>query len=288
MSRYGKVWGVTEKLFRRNNVEIHRFEANAGSHCSLHKHEHKTNLFYVESGKLKVEVHQNDYDLVDETILEPGDVTEVGPGVYHRFVAIEDTVCYEIYWVTLDERDIVREDVGSAEESFGDKVPDLAKETPAPDWAKFEAEAQVDVLPSGVLLVEDPSSKIWNGVQAAEPDPFRDGVSSLLIHNGWAVGQAMHYDDGETVTEMFEGALDLAKELEHPPEYFGAKYATRPADRNFNWNRIDPYGSMFAANGTFQSTLSVAGEKVMDTGRAVMDDSESVKINPNGIPAPES
>jgi len=108
----GKVWGKTALLFSRNNVEIHRIEVNQNAHCSKHRHAHKCNAFYVERGKLRISVWQRDYDLIDETILGPGDYTEVPPGLYHQFHAIEPTSCYEIYWTELDPKDIERETVG--------------------------------------------------------------------------------------------------------------------------------------------------------------------------------
>ena len=84
-----------------------------GSNCSKHKHDAKTNGFFVESGKLMIRIWQNDYDLVDETILKAGDYTTVKPGVYHQFVALEDVIAYELYWApALQHNDIVRETVG--------------------------------------------------------------------------------------------------------------------------------------------------------------------------------
>ena len=108
----GKVWGNTRPLFLKNNVEIHRIEANAGGYCSKHCHEHKYNLFFVECGKLKITAWKNDYDLIDETIISDGQATVVPPGEYHTFEAIEDTVAYEIYRVELLEKDITRENCG--------------------------------------------------------------------------------------------------------------------------------------------------------------------------------
>ena len=49
---------------------------------------------------------------MDETVISDGEITIVKPGAYHRFEALEDTICYEIYWVDLDHSDIVRMDVG--------------------------------------------------------------------------------------------------------------------------------------------------------------------------------
>ncbi len=111
----GKVWGKTQLIFRNGNAELHRIEANSGGYCSKHKHEHKYNKFFVESGKLQVDVWQNDYDLIDTTVLGAGESTTVPPGCYHMFTALEDSVVYEIYWVELEGADIVRDNVGGNE-----------------------------------------------------------------------------------------------------------------------------------------------------------------------------
>jgi len=114
LHKQGKVWGSTQPLFFKNNVEIHRIETNKEGYCSKHKHDFKYNCFYVESGKMKITTWKNDYDLVDETILHSGEATTVPPGEYHMFEALEDTVCYEIYWVELNSDDIKRENVGGS------------------------------------------------------------------------------------------------------------------------------------------------------------------------------
>ena len=112
MIKSGKVWGETVHFFSKNNVSIHRLEIKGDSFCSKHCHEYKYNLFYVESGHLTVKVWKNDYDLVDETILGPGEYTKVKPGVQHQFECLEDAVAYELYWAEFPEKDIVRETVG--------------------------------------------------------------------------------------------------------------------------------------------------------------------------------
>jgi quercetin dioxygenase-like cupin family protein len=93
-------------------VEISRIEINKGGFCSKHFHRSKFNSFFLESGKLKIKVWKNDYDLCDETILEPGDFTTVNPTEFHQFEALEDCVAFEIYWVNLEADDIIRENVG--------------------------------------------------------------------------------------------------------------------------------------------------------------------------------
>lgn len=108
----GKVWGNTCNIFNKNGISIHRIEVNKGGYCSKHKHEHKYNSFFIESGKLKIKVWKNDYDLVDETIIIKSQTTIVRPGEMHMFEALEDTVAYEIYWTECSQYDIIRENVG--------------------------------------------------------------------------------------------------------------------------------------------------------------------------------
>ena len=108
----GKIWGQTELIHANGVLEFHRIEYKKNVACSKHQHEFKWNGFFVESGKMKVLVWQKDYDLVDETILNPGDFMRVKPGVFHQFVGIEDGVAFELYWAEFDHNDIKRESVG--------------------------------------------------------------------------------------------------------------------------------------------------------------------------------
>ena len=110
----GKVWGQTELVEANGALEFHRIDMNKGGVCSKHKHNFKWNGFYVESGTMLIRIWQKDYDLVDETILESGDFTAVGPGEFHQFEALEDTVAFELYWAEFDHDDIERETVGGS------------------------------------------------------------------------------------------------------------------------------------------------------------------------------
>lgn len=110
----GKVWGQTQLLFDKNNVEIHRIVGKIGGFCSKHKHEHKFNMFYVERGELVIHTWMA-YGLVDTTTLQAGDSCVVPPNTPHMFTVMQDnTVAFEVYWVELDTKDIVRENVGGA------------------------------------------------------------------------------------------------------------------------------------------------------------------------------
>lgn len=109
----GKVWGETKLIQLVPGVlEFHRIETKKGGVCSKHAHQSKTNGFFVEKGKLLIRVWQKSYDLVDETILGPGDYCAVPPGVYHQFEALEDSIAFELYYAQLIGDDIIRESVG--------------------------------------------------------------------------------------------------------------------------------------------------------------------------------
>ena len=111
-NKAGKIWGQTELIHANGVLEFHKIDYKAGGVCSKHKHQFKWNGFYVVSGKMKIRVWQKDYDLVDETILGPGDFTRVKPGLMHSFEGLEDGVAFELYWAEFNHDDIQRESVG--------------------------------------------------------------------------------------------------------------------------------------------------------------------------------
>ena len=110
----GKIWGQTELIHANGVLEFHRIEYKKNVACSVHKHEFKWNGFFVESGKMIVRVWQSEdqQGLVDETILEAGDFTQVKPGMVHQFEGVEDGVAFELYWAEFDHNDIKRKSVG--------------------------------------------------------------------------------------------------------------------------------------------------------------------------------
>lgn len=115
----GKIWGITELIHANNYFEFHRIKAKKGGTCSKHKHQHKWNGFYVESGELIVRIWKETSSQkagisthIDETRLKSGDFLCVKPTEYHQFEAVEDTVAFEIYWAEFDHDDIIREDHG--------------------------------------------------------------------------------------------------------------------------------------------------------------------------------
>lgn len=124
----GKVWGSTETLYQSAVHHVERLVINPGGTCSWHFHRTKWNGFACISGTLIIEEdmsqHYGDvggsYDLIDRTVLKPGDYMAVAPGVTHRFVNEGDSVvvCHEDYWPgELSGSDIARMGVGSVLET---------------------------------------------------------------------------------------------------------------------------------------------------------------------------
>ena len=109
----GKIWGLTNLLVKNDNFEVHRIEINPYSYCSVHKHQYKHNIFYVESGMIEIKVWKNDYDLCDKTVLKQGEMIDVKPGEFHQFESYEyDAIVYEIYYSEPISGDIVRKSCG--------------------------------------------------------------------------------------------------------------------------------------------------------------------------------
>lgn len=109
----GKVWGTTTLLLKTPLIEIHKLEILPNCECSMHKHNYKWNAFYIISGKLKIEVKKNKYNLVDITEIDKGQFTTVQPGEFHKFISGEEPVeALEIYYPEELSEDIIREGVG--------------------------------------------------------------------------------------------------------------------------------------------------------------------------------
>jgi mannose-6-phosphate isomerase-like protein (cupin superfamily) len=160
----GKIWGQTELIHANGVLEFHRIEYKAGYKCSEHEHQFKWNGFYVESGKMIVRVWQNDYDLVDETLLLPGDFTQVKPGCIHQFEGVTDGVAFELYWAEFNHGDIKRRSVGSEntvvkrsaveEDPMRRVLHDLAEDNPS-DIEKDYEDMRTSILGKGSVLNED-------------------------------------------------------------------------------------------------------------------------------------
>ena len=108
----GKLWGQTQLVFCYNGIECHNLVIVKNGFCSIHKHVNKWNRFLIVTGTLEVAQWGTDEESTnsrsDITVLKPGEICDVPPGVYHQFTATEDSCVIEMYWTVLDGEDISR------------------------------------------------------------------------------------------------------------------------------------------------------------------------------------
>lgn len=75
-----------------------------GKKCSWHYHKLKDEVFYVQSGKIKVIFSDtDDIEKAQAVILEPGDNFHVYRGLRHRMVALLDSEVFEFSTQHFDE-----------------------------------------------------------------------------------------------------------------------------------------------------------------------------------------
>jgi mannose-6-phosphate isomerase-like protein (cupin superfamily) len=114
--KHGKVWGETELVFTNGDTcSVHILRIRKGGHCSEHQHLHKSNVFVILSGRLEITQWPKGTDvesIEDITILGPDETTDIHPGIWHTFRALEDTVCIELYHGRLFDDDIKRRTQG--------------------------------------------------------------------------------------------------------------------------------------------------------------------------------
>jgi quercetin dioxygenase-like cupin family protein len=111
MAKQGKIWGETEKVFNNGIVSVHFLNIMKGGYCSEHRHQQKTNKFYVISGELEISIWTEE-GMIDRTILKAGQSTIIPINVYHKFQALTDVECIEIYEVRFHNEDIERRTTG--------------------------------------------------------------------------------------------------------------------------------------------------------------------------------
>lgn len=100
---YPKVWGAEIWMANTEKYCGKRLKLMKGWRCSLHYHKKKDETFYVESGKVLMNV--GDY----EGVFETGNIVRIKPKVKHRFSGLENSVIIEIS-THHDENDSYREE----------------------------------------------------------------------------------------------------------------------------------------------------------------------------------
>ena len=115
MSKQGKIWGETEEIFNNGIISVNHLKIKKDGYCSEHYHRFKSNIFFIIQGNLKISIWRGEKD-ADHTVLWAGEICAVEPGVFHKFQALTDVECLEIYETKLRGADIERRTTGGLKE----------------------------------------------------------------------------------------------------------------------------------------------------------------------------
>lgn len=102
-----KGWGFEKWIVNKLEYCGKLLYFTKGHKCSLHYHKMKDEVFYLQSGKLKIKHgsfldHGGQYILTEE-ILEKGDSFYVPVGLIHQMEALEDSELFEFSTQHFDE-----------------------------------------------------------------------------------------------------------------------------------------------------------------------------------------
>lgn len=64
--------------------------------CSVHYHEKKHETFYIQSGKVQMDIYPHGYPgEKKQIIMQPGESIEIQPKLIHQFYGLEDSEIFE-------------------------------------------------------------------------------------------------------------------------------------------------------------------------------------------------
>ena len=96
-----KVWGHEEWIVNTNKYCGKKLVLKKDYQSSLHYHEIKDETFYVDEGKVLLELNSQ------QIIMNPGDAQRILPNQVHRFSGLKDSVILE-FSTEHNEDDVVR------------------------------------------------------------------------------------------------------------------------------------------------------------------------------------
>tara|TARA_R110000851_G_scaffold333049_2_gene510902 strand:+ start:10075 stop:10434 length:360 start_codon:yes stop_codon:yes gene_type:complete len=99
-----KGWGFEKWIVNKEEYCGKLLYFAKGKRCSWHYHKLKDEVFYIQSGKIKVMFSEKD-DLHNApfVVLEKGDNFHVYLGLRHQMIALEDTELFEFSTQHFDE-----------------------------------------------------------------------------------------------------------------------------------------------------------------------------------------
>jgi|TARA_R110001592_G_C12706924_1_gene707390 mannose-6-phosphate isomerase len=90
-----KYWGNMFAIFENDNFCVKRIFMKKDSQSSLEYHVKKKEMYFIESGTLKVGLRVGRAKNTS-LILEKGEIFHINPGLMHMRMALEDTVIIEV------------------------------------------------------------------------------------------------------------------------------------------------------------------------------------------------
>ena len=90
-----KYWGTIATLFEGPDFTVKRIFMKAGSQSSLEYHVKKREMYFIESGSLKVGVRIG-RGINKSVLLNKEDIFHIEPGLMHMRIAPEDVIIIEV------------------------------------------------------------------------------------------------------------------------------------------------------------------------------------------------
>jgi len=84
-----KIWGEEHWIANNKDYCGKALILKKGFRCSLHSHHIKDETFYIEKGKVAMEVGNKKWTM------KHGDIQHIKPRVYHRFTGLTNSVIFE-------------------------------------------------------------------------------------------------------------------------------------------------------------------------------------------------
>ena len=95
-----KVWGEEHWIVNSDKYCGKKLILKKGYRCSIHHHKIKDETFYIQSGKVLMELGEN---CEEKRVMKPGDVIHLTPDTWHRFTGLEDSEIFEFSTKHMDE-----------------------------------------------------------------------------------------------------------------------------------------------------------------------------------------
>jgi len=95
-----KIWGEEHWIVNNDKYCGKKLILKKGFRSSIHHHKIKDETFYIQSGKVLMELGE---DVKEKKIMIPGDIIHILPNMWHRFTGLEDSEIFEFSTKHMEE-----------------------------------------------------------------------------------------------------------------------------------------------------------------------------------------